>query len=267
MLERIRQEIPELARRGKLIGMSNATEAIRTAAENNPEDKYREFRATWNPRIDEIKRRFFPDFWTPNDKFELPTPPLAIEDMRNMKALASYRIVPDGYGLNDKFTVNEKWMVEKNGRYSWFFEDQDLVETAIHEITHEKINYLIKLGKMKPMSNPHGKPFQKIMAGFGLNVDDGGHHLKPCDDPNSPTGILLKDFGIPMTTGVDLTGMPKGINYWDFIKSKESGGPRKGRSTLSLWECECVPPQRARIGKAEFDATCNICDMPFRRKS
>ena len=227
----------------RIIAVSNATEAIRNAAENNPEDKYREFRAKWNPVIDEIKRRFYPDFWTPGDKFELPTAPLAIEDMRNMKWLASYRTEPDGYGLNDKLTINEKWVVEKDGQYVWYWGDQELVETLVHEIGHEKMNYLIKQGKQKPMSNPHGKPFQKMMLQLGIYCNDKGQHEKPCDNPDSPVGILLKDLGIPMIK--DFPEATDKGNYWEFKPGIVI--EKKGRSTLTGWVCpECN--LKVRIG-------------------
>ena len=35
------------------------------------------------------------------------------------KTLASYRLVPDGYGMNDKLTLNAKHFVNVDGVWVW----------------------------------------------------------------------------------------------------------------------------------------------------
>jgi hypothetical protein len=44
------------------------------------------------------------------------------------------------------------------------------------------------------------------------------------------------------------------------------GGKSRGAgsgSRLKLWECECSPPMKVRVARADFDATCNCCDSAF----
>lgn len=258
----VERALPELARNSKIIRFSSATEAIRLAAEGNPDDKYRDFRARANFIEDKIKEQLFPDVWTPNHKFDMPKPPVAIEDMRNYKTLATYRIVPDGFGLNDKLTLNEVWMVEKKGKWEWVFGEQALVETIVHEMMHERMKYLVKIGKMKPMADAHAKPFRDALLALGIHCNKNGQHTQSCDDPNSPVGVLLKRLSIPMLPEPMVT---VGTHWW-ISKDVRGENDKKGRSTLTLWTCECIPPQRVRVGKGELFATCTVCDMPFTRK-
>jgi hypothetical protein len=44
------------------------------------------------------------------------------------------------------------------------------------------------------------------------------------------------------------------------------GGKSRGAgsgSRLRLFECECVPPVKARVARDEFAATCNCCNGAF----
>ncbi len=58
-------------------------------------------------KFDQLKKRFFDGVIAP-DRPPLPVAPLAIENLRNLRTLASYRVVPDEYGLNNKLTLNEQ---------------------------------------------------------------------------------------------------------------------------------------------------------------
>lgn len=223
-----------------LLGAANATEAIRRAAEANVEDKYRDFRNLWHNRLDVIKQRFFPDFYTPTNKFDLPTPPVAIEDMRNYRYLASYHLVPDGYGLSDKLTLNKIHVIEEKGKHVWLFGEAALVETISHELAHEKVNYLIKQGKLPEDTPPHGDYFRDVvLSPLGIHCNSQGAHDRPCDDPNSPVGVLLKVWGIPLQSPFDYSGIKISEDWWDFIL-RFKGIERKGRSSLTKWHCpEC----------------------------
>jgi hypothetical protein len=46
------------------------------------------------------------------------------------------------------------------------------------------------------------------------------------------------------------------------VRGGKSRGAGSG-SRLKLWTCECAPPMKVRVARADFDATCNCCDSAF----
>lgn len=265
----IERPVPDIAKGGVLITAPRHVEEMRKAAESNESDKYRNFRRLWSNRLDEIKRRFFGDGLITLDweKRKIPTPPVAIEDERNWKYLASYRIVPDGYGLNDKLTLNEQHIIEKDGEYTWDMGERALVGTIIHELAHEKMQRLDPEGAYDPKrgkKETHSKQMRKFLKGIGINCNSQGQHYLP-DDLGSPIDILCNQWGLKEIEYPAGTEFPINLDWFRFLFDPQK--QKKGRSSLSLWECQCIPPQRARIGKAEFFAVCPICSMPFTRKT
>jgi hypothetical protein len=79
--------------------------------------------------------------------------------------------------------------------------------------------------------------------------------------------ILGEGYRISRPAGVEDKPAGDKMSWADWLIVIGGGEKPKGRSSLTKWECGCNPPQRARIGKAEFYATCDICGLPFTRKT
>ena len=120
------ERLPDIAKRGVLIEEPNPQEAIRKAAEANREFVFRaeitKLRRWINGDPDSglvgIKDRLYPSIQTPWFQGNLPPVGVAIEPLKK-DTLASYRLVPDGYGLAHKITFNEKHFIveeDEDGR-------------------------------------------------------------------------------------------------------------------------------------------------------
>jgi hypothetical protein len=94
-------ELPAIARRGVPIETPNPYAEIRKHAETNRDWDY-SGEVTWlNRKFDQFKERFFDGVVAP-DRPPLPPAAIAIDNLRNMRTLAAYNVVPDEYGLNFK---------------------------------------------------------------------------------------------------------------------------------------------------------------------
>lgn len=240
-------DLPSVTRGGVEVGNINVQSYIRQYAERNKEWPYGPIVAKWYPRVEEFKRRFFDGVFKPWDLSRLPSPPIAIEDMRNFKYLGSYRLVPDGYGLSDKLTLNEKHFQLVEGVWTWDYGgDWGLGETIVHEMAHEKHKHK---GTTKPA---HDKYFRDLLEELGIYCNGYGQHYQPAD-PDKPFGILMREWGIHREDLPEDTGDHKG-SWWSV------GDVHKGRSSLTKWTCGC---QNAWIGAKEYHATCDLCHNPF----
>jgi hypothetical protein len=82
----------------------------------------------------------------------------------------------------------------------------------------------------------HNKEFREIMQELGIYCNDQGAHFKVAD-PDSPFGILMKEWGI--VPPEDVAKAPADIDEdWFKWLIKFWGQERKGRSTLKKWCCE-----------------------------
>ena len=106
------RDIPDIAKRGELIDPANPYPEIRKHAEKNREWDFSEEVAWLNRKFDQFKERLFDGVLTP-DRPPLPVAPIAVENLRNMRVLAAYNVVPDEYGLNYKITLNEQHFTEE----------------------------------------------------------------------------------------------------------------------------------------------------------
>lgn len=245
----------DITRGGILIGESNATEAIRKAAEENSKDKYREFRKVWHHRLDVIKARFFDGVYKLEDQSRLPPPPVAIEE-DNYRHLASYQIVPDGYGLNDKLTLNAVHLTDDNGKWTWDYGgEQGLLECITHEVAHE---YIQRKGKdpydPEKRNATHSPEFIEKLEQLGIHCDKHGVHTRPCDDPNSPVGVLMREWGIPFQP----VEAPKKGDW--YRPEKEKG---RGRSTINKESCPSCGEIRYSTKKHPKVIICGECLVPY----
>jgi len=175
--------------------------------------------------------RFFSGVVTPEFTERLPAPIIAIEPM-NIKTLATYRIVPDGYGLPFKLTMNEVHYKEVGGKMVWKWGEWSQSETLFHELMH----HLQQLRGKDPYKQgsrvTHNKEFCSRMEAAGLHPTPGvGSHYAVAD-ADSPFGMLMKEWGIERPKDVPRDELKPKQNWWVF----GSEGTR-GKSTLFKWMC------------------------------
>lgn len=85
------------------------------------------------------------------------------------------------------------------------------------------------------------------MALAALPKPDEGEPVQPLAGLLGGLGITFKPRACP--TGIGTRG-------------GKSRGVGSG-SRLRLFECECIPPIKARVARDEFNATCGVCDCAF----
>jgi hypothetical protein len=167
-------------------------------------------------------------------------------DKTDYRILAWYRLGKNSFGLDDEIVLNEVNL--DRPLYS-------VLETVLHEEIHL---YQQRFGEHPVKRNYHNEEFVAKCESLGLHpLPIIGAHYMPADGPFEQ---LLKEYGI-LKPHFDPVQEGEKRNYWQPPEKK------KGRSTLALWECECDPPQKARVGKDNFFATCDVCKLPFTRIS
>lgn len=234
--------------RGRLIEKHNPQPHIRRNAENTDWEYAEEANYLYTKAI-QLRDRLI-DPIARIDRGQLPDPIIGFKDLRNHKVLAEYLLVKDELGLTSRINFNTQQYEDKDGKKVFKYGRWSQLEVLTHEYVHLKHQVLgIRAG--------HGKPFCTDMEKMGLHpLPNVGCHVAVATEPFS---IVMKDWGIERPEDVPTDIVLK----TDYFRHKNKP---QGRSTLTLWVCECDPPQRARIGTGEFHATCDICDMPFRRK-
>ncbi len=230
----------------RIIEVPNPQPEIRKAAETNPEWPYREFASNVYRRLDVVKERFFDGVFKSWDEKKMPSPPVAIENMRNWRWLASYNLVPDGYGISDKLTLNEEHMINENGVWKWRFGEWALWETVTHEVCHQwkhrKSGEPYVIGKSEGHDS---KIFIPKLEELGIHCNSKGQHTQQAD-LDKPFGMLMKQWGISRPEIPPESQFNPDLSWFiDWIS--KMGKEKKGTSTLNKWECpECG--LKARIG-------------------
>lgn len=208
---------------------------VKRYAEQNKDWPYAELVTNLYPKIEIVKQRFFDGVFKPWDLSRLPMPPIAIEDMRNWKYLASYHLVKDGYGFSDKLTLNEKhFKKDEYGNWVWDYGGEwGLWETIIHEMAHEAC-------VRRNLARDHSKPFTDMLLQLGIYCNERGQHYQIAD-PDKPFGILMREWFVKRPSEEDFVSeMPEKPISWWFLFSDETEREKKGKSTLSKWVCpEC----------------------------
>jgi hypothetical protein len=137
-----------------------------------------------------------------------------------------------------------------------------LAGTTIHELGHV----------LAPIGAGHGKEWHLACDRLGLrHCHAAGHEYRwadfhpdirlalaalPAVDEGEPVNGLLPGFG---GSPVKVRSCPAGIG----TRGGKSRGTGSG-SRLRLFECECVPPVKARVAREVFAATCDCCNSGFR---
>ena len=175
------------------------------------------------------------------DRPPLPVAPIAIDNLRNMRTLAAYNVVPDEYGLNYRLTLNEQHYTDgktEDGEEikEWRFGRYAQCETLLHEMVHHEQQVRGK-DPYKPGKITHNKEFTERCEQFGLHPKLGeGYHLRPAD------GVFqdfMRELGIhPAEDAVKVPEDPD-MDWFRWL-IKFYGQERKGKSTLKKWCCpEC----------------------------
>ncbi len=162
----------------------------------------------------------------------VPVPALSFEKTK-VKTLGHYVPGRNSIGVRETICIN---LVHLD-RPVW-----DILATLLHEMCH---SWQASYGKP---SNSwfHNKEFRQKMLEMGIVVNGKGCHLGIQD----PFVFILKKHGVK----VNGKKSPDG-----FIKIPPKPKP-KGKSKLKKWTCGC---QAVRVGKATFEATCDICGNKF----
>ena len=190
----------------------------------------------------------------------LPNPVIGFERMR-IETLATYTLNRNNHGLLYEINFNTVHLVDEEDKKEWRFGKWGSLETLLHEMIHL---WQQNAGEHPYVdgNNTHNAEFVRKAESVGLHPKPVvGCHIAPAD---GVFATLMKEYGIAIEVGDIVYGEGGTADWWERYKDKFKPVP-KGRSTLTLWTCECDPPQRARVGKAEFFATCDVCESRFKK--
>ena len=220
-----------------------AKTAIQKTVEGDTQSLTNRLRA-WCYKWDEILDR---ELINPilTDKPPLPRPVYAIEDL-GVRTYGSYHLGLNAVGLEDQITLNFSFVQPLRPEYS-------VLETIAHEKIHLKQQHQGE-HPYKGGSNTHNTEFINMTESIGLHpAPVFGYHLRPATEPFK---TVLERFGVCPPKAEPVEKSEK-RNYWTVSKTS-------GRSTLTKWVCECDPPQIARVGRQNFEATCVHCSSRFK---
>ena len=122
----------------------------------------------------------------------------------------------------------------------------ETLQTLAHEMVHSYEHIYVPEEK-RTKNWYHTKAFRVKMAEIGILANEKGCHMGISD----PFIHLLKQHGVSFNGAKP---NPMGLIL---IPPKKKP---KGKSKLKKWSCGC---QNARVGKADFEATCDICGNKF----
>jgi len=162
----------------------------------------------------------------------VPVPAISFEKSK-VSTLGHYVIGRNGFGVRENININRVHL----GRPMW-----DILATLLHEMVH---SWQDRYGNPSK-SWFHNREFRLKMAEIGILVNEKGCHVAVGD----PFVAVLKEHGVTVSGEQNPDGM---IKFPPKVKPK-------GKSKLKKWTCGC---QNARVGKAMFEATCDICGSKF----
>lgn len=254
------RDLPNFARGGVPIEQPNPQPEIRRVAETAKWDFQHEAAKLYR-RADIIIDRFYPVIHTPHFQGRLPSVLIAIDSERNRKVLASYRLVPDEYGLSFKINMNKQHYIDEedhegNKKKVWRYGKWAQMETLVHEIGHHWQQMLGENPYKQGSRVTHNVEFTQKMAQLGIHCTREGYHSQLADI-GSPFGQLLSEWGIKPPENAAEGDIEL---HWfrEHFKDRE----RKGRSTLRKFSCDCG--QNIRVGKKDWPgAVCNACGSQY----
>lgn len=115
-------------------------------------------------------------------------------------------------------------------------EPVEVLATLLHELCHAAL----------PKGAGHKASFKRLAVACGL------------------TGKMTATLAGP-ELAADLAAVAAELGPFDHHKL-DGRRDAKQSTRLRLWECQCEPPVKVRVGHDEFDATCNRCGAEFARK-
>lgn len=164
----------------------------------------------------------------------VPVPVITFTKSR-VNSLGKYVSGPNEFGIRENINLNRVHLQRPMAL---------ILATLVHEMTH---------CWQKRYGSPstswfHNHEFREKLESFGLKCNPKGQLL----GMGKPFASLLVQHGVackPFIGAIkDLTPVSHRL---------------RGKSKLKLWVCGCH--QRARVGKREFFATCDLCGDRFHR--
>lgn len=165
----------------------------------------------------------------------VPVPALTFEKTR-VNNLGYYRIGFNDFAVKDQINLNKLYISRPLN---------EVLQTLVHEMTHSW-EYIYVPEEKRTKNWYHTKGFRQKMAAIGIMTNPKGVHMAVGD----PFVFLLRQHGVSFDTPLDPNG-------FIIIPPKKKA---KGKSKLRKWSCGC---QNVRVGKSEFEATCDLCSNKF----
>lgn len=165
----------------------------------------------------------------------VPIPVLTFEKSR-VNNLGYFRMGFNDFAVRNQINLNRLYI----GRPL-----NEILQTLVHEMVHSfEHTYVDERKRTKNWY--HTNAFRQKMVEIGILTNPKGIHIAIGD----PFVFLLRKHGVVFNSTVG----PKGFII---IPPKKK---TKGKSKLRKWSCGC---QNVRVGKAEFEATCDLCGNKF----
>lgn len=174
----------------------------------------------------------------------VPIPALTFEKTR-VNTLGHYRIGRNDFAVREQINLNKLHL----HRPLW-----NILATLLHEMVHSYEYTYIEPDK-RTKSWYHSKAFREKMESFGIECANNGSHIGISN--KGRFAYILRQHAVTFNEIPDFK-MFKGAAKFFPIDTKPK---TKGRSKLKKWECPCG--QIARVGKADFKATCDLCSEKF----
>ena len=166
----------------------------------------------------------------------VPIPALTFEKTR-VNNLGYYRIGFNDWAVKDQINLNKLYIHRPL---------YEILSTLLHELCHS-YEYIYIPDEDRCKSWFHKKAFRDKLASFGILTNEKGCHVAIGD----PFVHILRQHGVIFDRAY-----PPGVTIEIVPKTKP-----KGKSKLKKWSCPCG--QNVRVGKAEFHATCDLCNGKF----
>ena len=184
----------------------------------------------------ETKIRWWIDFFNAcffKDK-PVPVDELTYRKLR-VDTLGSYKVWLNDSKMKTEIRLNSVYVNR---------DISDTLQNLVHQMVH--VYEVVYINGNKTNTWYHSKAFRATMEIIGIITNPKGCHLVVRD----PFRFMLQKHGVEFNSPRDEKG-------FIIIPPKPTA---KGKSKLRKWSCGC---QNVRVGKAKFDATCDICLNKF----
>lgn len=250
--------LPDITRGGVLIERPDPQPEVRENAEKSKDWE-------WHEEAQKLYRwavMFKDDLLDPVLKpgvQRLPDPVISFDQMR-ISTLAAYTLARNPQGLLYEITMNTKQYEDEKGAKVWKYGQYAQLETLFHEQLHLKQQNGGEHPYKPGDRETHNAEFVDMAGYFGLHVKrPEGWHLQQADG-------LFEDY--LKRHGVTKPDMPENykeednLDWFKWLVDIFGGKKVKGKSTLTLWECDCG--QKIRVGSKHFPGCqCNACHSQY----